>query len=121
MKKLLLLLTFLTTSAFAWDQRSPLPPQACAVHSPWGWAQTARPAQPICREAYFVAYDAPVRIPVYVSYTLLPQNRFVTETALFIENLNVNTGDNITVNTYITNSEGTCKSFNWNLCRDDYS
>lgn len=58
----------------AWDQRPPLPPQACAVHSPWGWAQTARPAQPICREAYFVAYDAPVRIPVYVSYTLLPQN-----------------------------------------------
>ena len=74
MKKLLLLLTFLTTSAFAWDQRQPLPPQACAVHSPWGWAQTARPAQPICREAYFVAYDAPAKIPVYVSYTLLPQN-----------------------------------------------
>lgn len=44
------------------------------------------------------------------NYTLLPQNRFVTETALFIENLNVNTGDNITVNTYITNSEGTWPS-----------
>jgi len=72
------LITFLLlTAAFAasaWDQRAPLPPQACAVHSPWGWAQTARPAQPICREAYFVAYDAPVKIPVYVAYTLLPQN-----------------------------------------------
>lgn len=75
MKKLLtLLLAIAAWSAHAWDQRAPLPPQACAVHSPWGWAQTARPAQPICREAYFVAYDAPVKIPVYVSYTLLPQN-----------------------------------------------
>jgi endonuclease G len=75
MKKLI---TFLfLTAAFAvnaWDQRAPLPPQACEVHSPWGWSQTARPAQPICREAYFVAYDAPVKIPVYVAYTLLPQN-----------------------------------------------
>lgn len=74
MKKLLLSLTLFATSVLAWEQRAPLPPQACAVHSPWGWAQTARSATPICREAYFVAYDAPVKIPVYVSYTLLPQN-----------------------------------------------
>jgi endonuclease G len=64
----------LASQAFAWDQRAPLPPQSCQVHNPYGFAQTARPAQPICREAYFVAYDAPVKIPVYVSYTLLPQN-----------------------------------------------
>ena len=67
----------LLTAAFAasaWEQRPPMPPQACVAHSPYGWAQTARPAQPICREAYFVAYDAPVKIPVYVAYTLLPQN-----------------------------------------------
>jgi endonuclease G len=75
MKKLLsLLLISLSISAYAWDQRAPLPPQACAVHSPYGWAQTARTAAPICREAYFVAYDAPVKIPVYVAYTLMPQN-----------------------------------------------
>lgn len=65
---------FLTVAAFAWDQRPPLPVQSCQVHSPYGFAQTQRPAQPICREAYLVAYDAPVRIPVYVAYTLLPQN-----------------------------------------------
>jgi endonuclease G, mitochondrial len=41
---------------------------------PYGWAQTSRPASPICREAYLVAYDAPVKIPAYVAYTLLPQN-----------------------------------------------
>jgi endonuclease G len=74
MKKLLIALLLLSTQAFAWDQRAPLPPQACQVHSPYGWAQTARTATPICREAYLVAYDAPVKIPVYVAYTLLPQN-----------------------------------------------
>jgi len=69
-----LLVMTVSLSAQAWDQRAPNPPQACAVHSPYGWAQTARTATPICREAYFVAYDAPVKIPVYVAYTLLPQN-----------------------------------------------
>jgi len=74
MKKLLVLLALLSTQVFAWDQRAPNPVQACAVHSPYGFAQTARTAQPICREAYLVAYDAPVKIPAYVAYTLLPQN-----------------------------------------------
>ena len=54
---------FLVTNSFAWDQRAPLPLQACQVHSPYGFAQTARPVSPICREAYLVAYDAPVKIP----------------------------------------------------------
>jgi DNA/RNA endonuclease G (NUC1) len=75
MKRLVFaVLTFLSFTAGAWDQRAPLPPQACAVHSPYGFAQTARPAAAICREAYLVAYDAPVKIPAYVAYTLLPQN-----------------------------------------------
>lgn len=63
-----------SASAHAWDQRAPNPIQACSVHSPYGFAQTQRTATPICREAYLVAYDAPVKIPVYVAYTLLPQN-----------------------------------------------
>lgn len=67
-------LFFITLNAYAWEQRAPLPVQACQVHSPYGFAQTVRPAHPICREAYFVAYDPPVKIPVYVAYTLLPQN-----------------------------------------------
>jgi endonuclease G len=74
MKKLLVLLALLSTQAFAWEQRAPLPVQACQPHSPYGFAQTARPASPICREAYLVAYDAPAKIPAYVAYTLLPQN-----------------------------------------------
>ena len=76
MKKLLvsLLLAVSAIPAFAWDQRAPNPVQACAVHSPYGFAATQRTASAICREAYLVAYDAPVRIPVYVAYTLQPQN-----------------------------------------------
>ena len=68
------LLLFSSITGFAWDQRAPLPVQACQVHSPWGFAQTQRTVAPICREAYLVAYDAPVKIPAYVAYTLLPQN-----------------------------------------------
>jgi endonuclease G len=75
MKKLLLALLLAASSlAQAWDQRAPNPVQACQVHSPYGFAQTQRAVQPICREAYLVAYDAPVKIPAYVAYTLLPQN-----------------------------------------------
>ena len=75
MKKFLFAILLAATSlAQAWDQRAPNPVQACAVHSPYGFAQTQRTAQPICREAYLVAYDAPAKIPVYVAYTLLPQN-----------------------------------------------
>jgi endonuclease G len=75
MKKLLtLLIAFASIQAFAWDQRPPLPVEACQVHSPYGFAQTKTPAGPICREAYLVAFDAAAKIPVYVAYTLLPQN-----------------------------------------------
>jgi len=75
MKQLIALLALVVSlSAQAWDQRAPNPPQACQVHSPYGFATVKRPVQAICREAYLVAYDAPVKIPAYVAYTLLPQN-----------------------------------------------
>jgi hypothetical protein len=75
MKQILAALSlFLSVNVFAWDQRAPAHIEACKTHSPYGWAQTTRPAQSICREAYLVAYDAPVKVPVYVAYTLLPQN-----------------------------------------------
>jgi endonuclease G len=76
MKKFLtaMALVAVAFAANAWDQRAPLPVEQCQIHSPYGWAQTARVATPICREGYLVAYDAPVKIPVYVAYTLQPQN-----------------------------------------------
>lgn len=75
MKKILaVLLTFLATQAFAWDQRAPFPVQQCQVHSPYGFAQSNRQVTAICREGYLVAYDAAAKIPNYVAYTLQPQN-----------------------------------------------
>ncbi len=73
-KLLLLLLSTVALNVYAWEQRAPLPVQNCTVHSPYGFAQTQRQVQPICREAYLVAYDAPVKIPAYVAYTLTPPN-----------------------------------------------
>jgi len=75
MKQLIALLALaVSLSAHAWDQRAPNPVQACQAHSPYGFATVKRSVQAICREAYLVAYDAPVKIPAYVAYTLLPQN-----------------------------------------------
>jgi endonuclease G len=75
MKKLLtLLFVFASFSSYAWDQRPPLPVDTCKVHSPYGLTQTKTAAGLICREAYLVAYDPAAKIPVYVAYTLLPQN-----------------------------------------------
>jgi hypothetical protein len=59
----------LSTQVFGWEQRPPLPVQACQIHSPYGFAQTQKQAQPICREAYLVAYDAPVKIPVSKAFS----------------------------------------------------
>ena len=73
-KFILASMLFGASIAHAWDQRPVNSVQACQVHSPYGFAVTQRTAVPICREAYLVAYDAPVKIPVYVAYTLLPQN-----------------------------------------------
>jgi endonuclease G len=75
MKKLLtLLFVFASFSSHAWEQRAPMPVDTCKVHSPYGLTQTKTPAGLICREAYLVAYDPAAKIPVYVAYTLLPQN-----------------------------------------------
>ena len=52
MKKILFVLLIAVSGlANAWEQRAPLPVQACAIHSPYGFAQTQRTAQPISREA----------------------------------------------------------------------
>jgi endonuclease G, mitochondrial len=74
MRNLFAILLLVSSSVYAWDQRPPLPVQQCQAHSPYGFAQTTKQVQPICREAYLVAYDAPAKIPLYVAYTLQPQN-----------------------------------------------
>ena len=76
MKKILtgLLIALATMQVFAWEQRDPLPLASCKVHAPYGFADSVIKAKPICREAYLVAYDPAAKIPVYVSYTLRPEN-----------------------------------------------
>ena len=75
MKKIIFaaLIAVMSLSAVAWTQRAPNPPQACQVHAPYGFPQTAG-VQPICRQAYLVGYDAAAKLPRYVSYELTPPN-----------------------------------------------
>jgi endonuclease G len=74
MKRILFALLIASSSLVcAWTQRPVNPPQACQVHSPYGFPQTAG-VTPICRQAYLVGYDAAAKLPKYVTYELLPQN-----------------------------------------------
>lgn len=75
MKKFLLLTLLaaaLCGDALAWTQRQPNPVAACQVHNPYGMPTSASPVQGICRQAYFVGYDAAAKLPRYVTYTLEP-------------------------------------------------
>jgi endonuclease G len=58
----------------AWTQRPPEPVANCTAHSPYGWPVSTTVVQLICRQAYLVGYDAPAKLPRYVTYTLQPQN-----------------------------------------------
>ena len=76
MKKIfvLLLLSVLSYTAYGWNQRDPNPVVACQVHAPYGFPRSARPIQPICRQAYLVGYDAAAKLPQFVMYELTPPN-----------------------------------------------
>ena len=74
MKKIItgLLLVLATTTVFAWTQRAPGTVAQCQVHAPYGVPQVQGTVQPICREAYLVGYDAQVKVPRFVMWTLTP-------------------------------------------------
>ena len=76
MKKLLLSLVLALTAltSHAWTQRPNFAQAQCMVHAPYGFPQANPPTSPICRQAYFVGYDAAAKLPRYVTYELLPQN-----------------------------------------------
>jgi endonuclease G len=75
MKKIVVvLLAVLSSTVFAWNQREPNPVSACQVHAPYGFPQSSRQLQPICRQAYLVGYDAAAKIPEFVMYELTPPN-----------------------------------------------
>ncbi len=76
MKKIfvLLLLSILSSIAYGWNQREPNPVATCQVHAPYGFPQSAKTIQPICRQAYLVGYDATAKLPQFVMYELTPPN-----------------------------------------------
>jgi endonuclease G len=75
MKKFLFALLLAATSlANAWTQRVPAPIAQCQVHAPYGLPNVQGQIQPICRQAYLVAYDAPAKLPRFVMWTLTPQH-----------------------------------------------
>jgi endonuclease G len=76
MKKVLLsfILVFVSLTSHAWQQRQNFAQAQCMVHAQFGFPQTNPPTYPICREGYFVGYDATAKLPRYVTYTLMPQN-----------------------------------------------
>jgi endonuclease G len=86
-----ILLLAASSSAFAWNQTAPLPPEKCSVHNPYGWAQSGKAITPICRRAYFVGYDAAAKLPNYVTYTLTPPNALgcVARTNAFVADQSV--------------------------------
>ena len=74
MQKILLglLLAVVSVTSSAWTQRAPGTVQQCAVHAPYGIPQVQGAVQPVCREAYLAAYDAQVKEPRFVMWTLTP-------------------------------------------------
>ena len=80
MKKFVFSILFLIApGSFAWDQWAPLPINACNIQAPYGFPKASRGdlmgnSQAICRHAYATLHDNVAKIPVWVSYTLLPQN-----------------------------------------------
>jgi endonuclease G len=96
MKKILIgiLFTVLSASASAWDQRPVNPVASCQVHAPYGFPQSSKPIQPICRQAYLVGYDAQAKLPEFVMYELTPPNALgcVTRTNAFAADQSVTGG-----------------------------
>lgn len=60
--------------ANAWSQRDPLPKIQCQIHSPWGFPKASQKLNTICRQGYFVGYDAQAKIPAFVTYSLTTQH-----------------------------------------------
>jgi endonuclease G len=93
MKKLLSLYIVLMAglgscvNTYAWTQRPNAAQAQCISQAPYGFPATNPPTYPICRQGYFVGYDAAAKLPKYVTYTLLPQNALgcVARTNAFVQ------------------------------------
>ena len=73
MKYLLLLLTFIASPTYAWEQWQPYPIEKCQVQAPYGFPQSSTQGVAICRAGYVTLNDTAAKLPVWVSYTLYPE------------------------------------------------
>lgn len=96
MKKLfvIILLSILSSTVFAWNQRPPNHVSACQIHAPYGFPQSSKPIQPICRQAYLVGYDATAKLPTFVMYELIPPNALgcIQRTNAFVADQSIQNG-----------------------------
>ena len=76
MKKLIIAVTFLLVFAYPLHaaQFPSQPVSTCQVQSPFGWPQTTKPGTIICHHAYITYVDNAAKIPIWVSYTLVPDH-----------------------------------------------
>lgn len=94
MRKLIVLFLLLVSSiSYAWEQRQPLPQDTCKIHAPWGFPQTTVTST-ICRQGYYVGYDAAAKIPKFVTYSLTPSHALgcIARTNAFVADLSVKEG-----------------------------
>lgn len=73
-KIIALFLLVIPATVFARDQLPPRPVEQCAVQIPWGMPSTKVGNAVICRHAYILQYDILAKIPIWVAYTLTPNN-----------------------------------------------
>jgi endonuclease G len=75
MKYILTLLTLCVSfQTHAWQQALPYPIEQCQAQAPYGFPQTNKQGTAICRAAYVTLNDTVAKLPVWVSYTLYPDN-----------------------------------------------
>lgn len=74
-KKIIIAISLFASSySFAWDQTPPQPLSACAAQAPYGMPIAEQSGIPMCRHAYATLNDTNAKIPVWVSYALIPQH-----------------------------------------------
>ena len=75
MKRLLALLFITLTATVAVAQQRPNnPPEACAIHAPWGAPKaTLQDSTILCKQGYFLQHDNAAKIPAWVAWQITPK------------------------------------------------
>lgn len=71
---LIVILALSGQPAHAWDQALPYAVEQCQPQAPYGFPQSVRKGTAICRSAYVTLNDTSAKLPIWVSYSLTPEN-----------------------------------------------